>query len=120
MIRGLVLVLALVAGTPANAQSSVPTAPGYRQSANRFLPYCQLSDEAPPDGDYLSRGFCQGVIYSLVNVLRPPAACVPPGITMDQATRVVVKYISTKPERMHERFIALAEEAIKDAWPCQQ
>src|SRR5215469_1021853 len=107
MIRGLILVAVLLAATPAHAQSSVPTAPGYRQSANRFLPYCQLSDEDPPDGDYLLRGFCVGVIYALVNVLRPPAVCVPAGVTADQATRVVVKYISARPLRTHERFIVL-------------
>jgi hypothetical protein len=121
MIRWVMLVAALLALTPAGAQTTpLRTAPGWVQSANRFLPSCVLSDESPPDGDYHAKGFCEGAIYALVNAVRPPAACIPSGVTMDQATRVVVTYISARPARMHERFVDLAIEALKDAWPCKQ
>jgi hypothetical protein len=119
MIGRLALVAALLAAAPAYAQT-LPTAPGWRQSANRFLPSCVLSDESPPDGDYHAKGFCEGAIYALVNAVRPPAACIPSGVTMDQATRVVVTYISARPARMHECFVDLAIEALKDGWPCKQ
>jgi hypothetical protein len=42
-------------------------------------------------------------------------AAVPTGVTYEQAIRVVVRYIDQRPQRMHERFEALAIEAIYDA-----
>ena len=37
----------------------------------------------------------------------------------EQTVRVVVQYIDSRPERMHEDFKKLALEAMKAAWPCK-
>jgi hypothetical protein len=37
-----------------------------------------------------------------------------------QAVGVVVRYIDQRPERMHEKFMTLALEALQQAWPCRR
>jgi hypothetical protein len=127
MIRRLTLVVALLAGTPAQAQvpkqdKSKPPAEAVlpNLSANYILPFCVGKEQVPPNSNYEMRGYCAGMLYALSTELGDmKAACVPDGVTVDQAKRVVVKYMSARPERTHEYFIVLAEEAIKDAWPCK-
>ena len=121
MTRGLMVVAALLSVTPAQAQMSVvpktskpappPSVPSNpAQSANNVLQYCVSETEVPPNNNYEIRGFCSGVIYSLMTLLdHDGVACVPEGVTVEQARRVVVRYVSARPERMHEYFISLAE-----------
>ena len=124
MARWLILVAALLAVMPAQAQTesividpskpAAPTTPS-DQSANYILPYCE--DQAQQD--YRS-GVCVGLIYAVVVVLTANKhACVPKGAAESQGRSVVVRYISARPERMHEPFLSLASEAIRDAWPCK-
>jgi hypothetical protein len=131
MIGPLALVAALLVVTPAHAQMTVapkdtsksppPATSAPWDSANYFLPYCVSETKIPPNYRYELRGFCSGVIYSIMVVMRQLKwACLPEEITVDQARGVAVRYISARPERMHEPFINLASEAIEDAWPCKQ
>jgi len=124
MTKWLMVVAALLAVTPAQAQTesividpskpAAPTTPS-DQSANYTLPYCE--DQAQQD---YRRGLCVGAIYALVVVLvANQYACVPEGAAESQGRSVVVRYISARPERMHEPFLSLASEAIRDAWPCR-
>ena len=96
MVRWVMLVTALLAATPARAL------PGW--SANYILPHCVPETEFPPNGHYELKGFCTGIIYALVVAAYPHGACVPDDVTMDQAVRAVVRYVSARPERMHELF----------------
>ena len=43
--------------------------------------------------------------------------CIPKGVTTNQITRVVIQYIDQRPARMHEGFMWLAAEAIRETWP---
>ena len=122
------LVLGLVAVTPAHAQMSVvpkdtskpppETAPSL-QSANYILPFCVGDQEVPPNRNYAMQGYCEGIIYALGMALWNRNVCAPQGVIVDQERRVVVRYISARPERMHEYFVYLAAEALMDAWPCK-
>ena len=47
------------------------------------------------------------------------AACPPANVTYNQAIQIVTAYISARPQRIQERFIDLATEALHDAWPCK-
>jgi hypothetical protein len=112
MIGRLALNSALLAATPARALPD--------WSANYILPYCVPATEFPPNGRYELKGFCKGIIYALVVAGYPHGACMPDDVTMDQAVRAVVRYVSARPDRMHELFALLAYEALHDAWPCKQ
>jgi hypothetical protein len=126
MARWLMVVAALLAVTPAQAQTSIVPKDTSRPpavtipsdpSANYILPYCE--DQAQPDYQLERRWFCAGAIYALMSVLSEAKhACVPEGATESQGGRIVVRYISARPERLHEPFLSLASEAIRDAWPC--
>jgi hypothetical protein len=93
-------------------------------SANYRLPYCKLFiDERPVRSrpEALLAGMCEGIIYSIVFMVHTPGrqcADIPSGVTIGQEIRVVVRYIETRPSRMHEPFVSLALEALVDAWPC--
>jgi hypothetical protein len=45
--------------------------------------------------------------------------CAPHGVILNDAVRVVVDFICARPERMDERFTALALEALTAAWACK-
>jgi hypothetical protein len=47
------------------------------------------------------------------------AACLPASVTCNQAIQMVTAYINARPQRIQERFIDLATEALHDAWPCK-
>jgi hypothetical protein len=40
-------------------------------------------------------------------------------VTYNQAIQIVTVYINARPQRIQERFIDLATEALHDAWPCK-
>jgi hypothetical protein len=58
-------------------------------------------------------GIIDGLKYAASGV------CAPPDATLKQAVSIVVDYIDSRPERMHEYFNALALEALRAAWPCK-
>jgi hypothetical protein len=85
-------------------------------SANEVMPGCRAliahSDEST---DYW-QGYCSGAVAAIVRV--DPGNCPPKGSTVGQGVRVVIKYIDSRPERLHEDFHDLAAEALRIAWPC--
>ena len=58
--------------------------------------------------------FQKGYVASWAHAIDPPK-----GYTTEQATRIVVKYIDARPERMQEPFYLLAWDALIEAWPCK-
>lgn len=92
-------------------------AAGQNYSANAYLPGCEELIEEKINAEV---GRCMGVVEGLailgqVNNLW----CAPNDTTTGQWVRVIVKYVHSKPERMHEDFRLLAIEALKKAWPCR-
>ena len=67
------------------------------------------------------QGLCAGIVQTILYFGRTSFnVCIPEGVTMGQAIRVVVAYIDQHPERMHERFETLALEVLQQSWPCQK
>jgi hypothetical protein len=48
-----------------------------------------------------------------------PTLCTPPEVTMEQARRVVVKYLQNHPEKLHYGEHALTYIALIEAFPCK-
>ena len=88
-------------------------------SANFMLPHCRAL-VARESSNFVFQGVCVGTIDSLQYV-RPLIGCadIPNGVTADKAINVIIRYIESRPERMHELFKKLAIEAMLDAWPCK-
>ena len=86
-----------------------------RLSANYWLPLCKAFIAASAS-DLMGQGICAGRIEGLGFA---SCAHIPDSVTRAQAVRVVVRYIETRPQRMHESFLVLADEALRDAWPCK-
>ena len=96
---------------------------GTDRSANALMQACRSAiHEGPPP--YTTKntqaaydnGWCHGFINAIAVV--DPSICRPPGVTIDQTLRVVVKYIDERPQRMHEDFAILVQEALATTWPC--
>jgi hypothetical protein len=97
--------------------SALPQSDNY--SANSIMPHCRgASDTRDPTP---MQGFCTGVISTIYFFGDTHlGACPPKGTNIGQAIRVVVRYIDQRPERMHEKFMTLALEALQQAWPCRR
>jgi hypothetical protein len=98
---------------PARAEAQQDTA-----SANAMMPACRSSLNQDDNRLMFNQGVCIGSVRTLIFAL--PDLCAPREVSVAQATRVVVKYIDDRPERMHERFLPLAAEALAAAWPCRR
>ena len=112
-------------------------------SANYMLPYCKrfmTENNFPSNAEALREGVCAGRIDAIafmaansdvaVTALSGEGrriwsnrkwrcADIPFGVTTAQEILVVIRYIETRPNRMHEPFNSLALEALLDAWPCK-
>ena len=77
-----------------------------------------ISQSSTQNSGNFMQGFCVGMIQALL-VLRRDEIC-EPGVTLGQEVRVVAAYIDSRPARLHEPFLSLAYEALKNAWPCKR
>ena len=66
--------------------------------------------------DYLAQGICMGAVKAIIQTHQ--RLCRPKVLTTDQAIRVIIAYIDSRPARLHENFYGLAIEAMENAWPC--
>jgi Rap1a immunity proteins len=108
----------------ASAQAPHPT------SAIALLPGCRSSigGYGTPGGDTTNfgpwnSGYCSGLIAGVVMLgggLPNDDKFCAPGVSLEQALLVVIKYIEARPERLHEQLLPLALEALHKAWPCKQ
>jgi Rap1a immunity proteins len=120
--NALVLLLATVPATATATEND-------SQSANSIMPGCnawlaQLSRGSTALGSNLFlAGECMGIVGTILYFSRDfsfsSAACPPANVTYNQAIQIVTAYISARPQRIQERFIDLATEALHDAWPCK-
>ena len=110
-----------------------------KQDGNKLLNYCSqaVKDTEPGTAEeHFKIAWCLGYIYgfkdgfdglALVSAkddtdftkLRHSYICFPEGSTIDQAIRVLVKFLKDHPERLHQPSFTLAEEAFAEAFPCQ-
>jgi hypothetical protein len=104
-MRAFIVGVVLLVCTEANAADTT--------SANVVLPGCK------DQGGSFGVGYCQGVMDGIAFV-QDGHFCVPMGVTLRQAMRVVVAYIEARPARMHEDFRKLALEGLREAWPCKR
>jgi hypothetical protein len=93
---------------------------GVNSPANDVMPGCRavISDFGTSRGSHheLMEGFCVGVVAALFQ--RGRDICPPQGATVEQALRIVVHHIDTRPESLRESFYDLATEALRTAFPC--
>jgi Rap1a immunity proteins len=98
------------------------------ESANYVLPGCKAllaitEGRAVLDtSSALGAGYCMGVLKTLPEIYfwRDKCSIQFPGIfSVQQMTLIVVRYIEAHPERMNIPFLILAEDALRDAWPCR-
>jgi Rap1a immunity proteins len=111
-----VAILPLALTMPASAEDT--------DSANLILPQCKgflVRESSPPPlrSEVFRQGLCAGFVAGIVSA-GPPNLCLPKEVTADQVVAVAIKYIEARPERMHENFGKLAQEAMIAAWPCKR
>jgi hypothetical protein len=93
-------------------------------SANYLLPFCRGFGELKSSVPF-EQGRCAGIISgiaymgSAVEASSRVCLNIPEAVTPGQAVKVVVAYIDARPAQMHERFVGLAFEALRAAWPCK-
>jgi hypothetical protein len=106
------------------------TAAGAQQqdvaSARAVLPGCKyyvaLADGQKPELTVqmaVAAGYCTAALDALMaSSAFDPVMC--PDSDIDRATAMLVfiRYIEARPQRLHERFLVLAREALRQAWPC--
>jgi len=92
-------------------------------SANLTMPLCRVLIDHTNlftlnANALMGAGHCAGIIEGLSYA--GSGICAPPsGFFNTQAIKIVVVYIDARPARLHEPFLKLAIEALRDAWPCR-
>lgn len=93
-------------------------------SGNYYLPACyHLLRTVEYQG---SSEFREGVCVGVAQVLRQlgpslvtPRWCPPSGTSNRSALKVIVDFLLAHPERLDERFVDLARDALREAWSCK-
>jgi hypothetical protein len=108
------------------ATTSVHAAEDYTETANFMLPYCRIlatkAAFSSIENAHFS-GICDGTVHSIAVMMSergPYVACIPGAATVDQVTRVVVRYGELHPEKTHMLFVQFVINAIHDTWPCKR
>jgi hypothetical protein len=107
------------------------TAAGAQQdiaSASAVLPGCKyhvaLADGQDPELTVpiaLAAGYCAAVFDVLVSSSAlDPVMCLDSDTDKTTAMLAFIHYIEARPQRMRERFLVLAREALRQTWPCAQ
>jgi hypothetical protein len=90
--------------------------PALEITGNDLSRYCESSL-----ADF-NKGFCAGFItstwYAFFSAREQRYFCDPPNATVDQAIKVVEKYLADHPEGLHEEAMVLVFDAWEDASPC--
>jgi hypothetical protein len=117
-----VLLTAIAVGILSSSYKALAQSSG-TLSANYFLPGCLLATDENAGfvkaADYKT-GLCMGAVMTLFWLAgdRIDNICPPPTSTIDQALRVVVRYLKQHPDGTHLGFVELAIAAMAEAWPC--
>src|SRR6266542_1625854 len=107
-----------------------------RPDGNKLFTQCSkavaMTDATEESGqrfspeDYVQASFCLGYLsgfldmHALCQVTagNRVAFCVPNGVLSGHAARVVVQYLQTHAEKLHEDGVTLIILALKEAFPC--
>ena len=100
-----------------NLCSSVCCAEPTTSSGNYYLPACYhlLNTVEYKQSSEFKEGVCAGVAQVLRQLgpsLVPPKWCAPGGVSNRKALKVVVDFLLAHPERLDEKFIDLARDAV--------
>jgi hypothetical protein len=102
------------------------------KDGNSLLTHCSVIDKSSADLnaeqemagiscvsylDGISEGFLIGA--TMGNTPKSLLICAPDGVTSQQTGRVVLRYLKSHPERLHEPAATLAYEALNKAFPCK-
>jgi hypothetical protein len=93
---------------------------------NKIREACQISVQDDPPiitlNDARKSGFCLGFVDAILglgnDLAEPDRFCLPNGVTLERAIRVLVKYLDEHPERTSEDALTLSLRVFKAAWPC--
>ena len=120
--------IAIICGALALSVMTAGAAEIDTESANYVLLGCKAllaiteGREMLDASSALGAGYCMGVLKTLPEIYfwRDKCSIQFPGIfSVQQMTLIVVRYIEAHPERMNMPFLILAEDALRDAWPCR-
>jgi hypothetical protein len=64
--------------------------------------------------------FCLGVVQTFVNFCQPTGVSFQSLDMVSRMLSVVIAYIEARPQRQHEDFVPLANEALTAVWPCKR
>jgi|RhiMetdeSRZDD1v2_1073273.scaffolds.fasta_scaffold331026_2 Rap1a immunity proteins len=119
VLRGIALIVAMILGC------GVAIAEPDKASADYVMLGCRtavspitFSNTVESKEDASRTALCFGIINGLTYIGQHFGTCLPVGTTSQQAVSVVVQYIDSHPEKIHENFNSLAVEALREAWPC--
>jgi hypothetical protein len=87
------------------------------------LEACQLSLGQPETPlDSAKAGFCIGFVKGVLvfGLSHPGSFCLPNGVTVDEAIRVLVKRLSTTPQLNDMAAEIRVIAAFKQEWPCDR
>jgi hypothetical protein len=82
-------------------------------TANEMLPGCRAM-LAHDQRNILRQGECIGAVAAITHI--DIAVCPPKDSTVEQAIRIVVQYIDSRPTRLQENFYDLTVEALRASW----
>jgi hypothetical protein len=72
------------------------------------------------DGASQNVGFCAGYAEGLAETLQATGqTCPPTEATLEQALKVIKKYVADHPESHHVPAVLMAVRAVKEAFPCK-
>ena len=83
--------------------------------------------------EWFAVGYCYGQILDVMNTLgmwhtsngmskrtTNGEGCIPDGVTIHQATLIVMKYLDDHPEKLNLSGTGLIMFALRDAYPCKE
>ena len=117
---------AIVAGVLVALSVTAARAASSDYSANNMLVYCKALIGDLQAENVVACLYCKGMLDTILfmsGILRDyPPVCfeMPSSFTIEQAARIVVRYIEAHPKKMDEALQSLAIEALHNAWPCKR
>jgi hypothetical protein len=105
--------------TTAGAQQDVSSASAVLPGCKFYVALADGLDPQPTVPVALAAGYCAAVVDVLASSSAlDPVMCLDPDIDKATAMLAFIRYIEARPQRMRERFLILAREALREAWPC--
>jgi hypothetical protein len=108
-----------LSATAAGAQQDVTSASAVLPGCKFYVALADGQDPKPTVPIALAAGYCAAVLDVLASSSAlDPVMCIDPNIDKTAAMVAFIRYIEARPQRMRERFLVLAREALREAWPC--